>query len=691
MRTPFLPRFFLLAPAFVLPALGFPAVAHANPARGYAERACGFDLDDDGVPGEPVDDCRVCDGVTSDPDGDGVDEDLIYVDCAAGTDTASCGTALAPCGSVTHALESVADGPADGAEDIVCFTGTCAPDNVRPAFGGLPDTRLVAAAGSESREFELATDPAMLVGWDRDGDGHYPPYDDDDEAVLDGTGLSRAISMRNTNASHFELAHFEAREYGRVGNDGGFFAQGPSHHYLHDIELRDINREMPTPSGRIVFDFFSSQDNHYFWAKNIDCADCGGYFVRGAGGNGPAEAGPFRFQNISLSMHPCSYGSSAACDAQPYATVAKLWGYMRGVEFLDSIFDGDPTNRTLGNHPSHWPSGVGAVNCAQDFVIRNNTFRDTQGLFVQGYAAGFCDGPEARPTADVSFEDNYVVFETLDRPAAAVAVQPVGQVANANVGEVTIAGNVFRSTSAGGMRTCFLYAAGNAVDTPDAPLVFTDNRCEGSAGEAIRLVAAPNANLHPSYAIFDNVFAETDGLFFGAGYVPPGFESNFNVFGGAAAFRWGGGPDLDFEAYRAASGQDSRSTHCAGGRCVPPLWCGDEICAADEDAATCPDDCAVDDDEGAPGDGETGDDGDDDDGASGDATGTGGSEGEGGPDASGNADAGAATSGDHDGAAADPRDSGGDGCTCRARAGSGTPLAFLTLFGFVAARRRSER
>jgi len=684
MRVPLLTIVFALAPL---------AHAAAGPPRGYAERACGFDLDDDGTVGEAMDDCRVCDGITTDPDGDGVDEDLIYVDCGTGSDDASCGAPDNPCATITHALETRMDGPGDGAEDIVCFSGTCSPDAVRPQFGGLANTRVVEASGSEARDFGLAADPAMLVGWDRDGDGEYPPFDVDDEAVLDGTGLARAISVRNSSASHFEFAHFEAREYGRVGNAGGFYAQGPSHNYVHDIELENINREMPTPSGRIVFDFFSSQNNHYFWAKNIDCRDCGGYFVRGAGGNGPAEAGPFRFQGISLTMHPCSYGTSAACDAQPYGVVAKLWGYMRGVEFLDSVFDGDPTNRALGNHPSHWPSGVGAVNCAQDFVVRNNTFRDVDGLFVQGYAAGFCDGPEVRPTSEVWFENNYVVFETLGKPIAATTLQPVGKVAGANVGEVTITNNIFRSTPAGGMRNCLNYAAGNEVDQPSELLTFEDNRCEGSQGEGVRLISPANANPHHNYAIHGNVFSDGAGHFISAAYGPSSYDADSNIYGGAPVFRWQGANNLDFAAFRAASGSDANSVYCDDESCVPVVACGDGTCDPDEDCISCPEDCGEIDDPGAGDDDDDDDDGADDDGAdeSGGGTAT---EGDGGAstDWGPATDGGPAGTGDGE----DTGDASGSslddeaGCTCRANGNDSQVVFGLALLGLVAVRRRAH-
>ncbi|MEM6989996.1 MAG: hypothetical protein AAF721_05850 [Myxococcota bacterium] len=670
------------------------ASAGASPPRGYQERACGFDLDDDGEVGEPEDDCRICDGATADPDGDGVDEDLIYVDCDGGSDSASCGDAASPCATVTHALESRMNGPADGAEDIVCFTGTCAPERVRPAFGGLTDTRIVPQSGFEARDFELATDPAMLVGWDRDADGEYPPYDDDDVSVLDGTGLDWAIWMRNSTSSHFEFAHFSAEEYGRTGTGGGFYVNGTSHNYLHDLSLNNIAREMPTPSGRIVLDFFTSQNNHYFWLKNVECQHCGGRIALGSSGDGPAEGGPFRFQGITFVMHPCSYGSSAACDAQPYAKVAKMWGYTRGVEFLDSYFDGDPTNRVLGNHPSHWPGGVTAANCAQDFVVRNNTFHDASGLTVQGYAAGFCVGAGVtRPTSDIVFEHNLVEFEELDRAIAAVNLQPVGQIADANVGNVTVRDNIFRSTAQGGMRSCMAYSAGNTVDQPDGQIVFEGNRCEGAAGEAIRLIASAGATLHQDFVVSDNVFVGADS-FVNTGYGPSGFTSDDNIFGGAGNFRWDNGPASDLPGFQAASGTNAASEHCPDESCVPVTTCGDGTCDPDEDCEVCPEDCGgpiepnddggTDDDGGDTGaDDDTGIDGDGDEAgtAAGDAGTTGGFDGAtgGGADAGNGADPGL--------------DGSSDGCGCRSgrRDRPWTVLALVGALGLLRRRRFAPR
>ena len=61
---------------------------------GYVGRPCGFDVDRDGVEGEPGDCVLGHDGVT-DPDRDGIEELFLYVDC--GTATSGDGTASRIC------------------------------------------------------------------------------------------------------------------------------------------------------------------------------------------------------------------------------------------------------------------------------------------------------------------------------------------------------------------------------------------------------------------------------------------------------------------------------------------------------------------------------------------------------------------------------------------------------------------
>ena len=123
------------------------ATAFAAEPRGYTARPCGFDMDRNGVIGEPAD-RLVGDGVTADPDG---------------------------------------DGPADGAEDIVVISGVFS-EALTIKDNGVP--------GYYVRDnFQFPSNPLMIIGWDKDQDGEYPPYDADDVAVLDGNTGSNNLAI----------------------------------------------------------------------------------------------------------------------------------------------------------------------------------------------------------------------------------------------------------------------------------------------------------------------------------------------------------------------------------------------------------------------------------------------------------------------------------------------------------------
>src|SRR5580693_7406691 len=84
----------------VLP-VNFAAAAQGAAARGYNARACGFDLNHNGIFGEPAD-CHLCDGTTTDPYGDGNPPNLVYVSCQTGADGPSCGSPGNPCASIQY-------------------------------------------------------------------------------------------------------------------------------------------------------------------------------------------------------------------------------------------------------------------------------------------------------------------------------------------------------------------------------------------------------------------------------------------------------------------------------------------------------------------------------------------------------------------------------------------------------------
>lgn len=423
--------------------------------RGYQSRACGFDLDRDGIRGES-EDCRVCNGTTSDPDGDGVDEDLIYVDCQKGRDDAACGTPDAPCQTIGHAWTQRADGPADGAEDIVCFRGVCREDDLRPSVAGLAGDYTVAKTGSQARDWRYPDNPTMLVGWDHDADGSYPPHDPDDLAVL--TGVTRAIRL-NAHNDHVEIAHFTARDFGSATDviDSGFLRLGPSegvleHVYVHDLELIDINRarvtELGTSSSISVFNIFSARTRPKWIAvENVLVDNNGDWFVRGEAIADAIETGPYRFQHITRRLRGCNADD---CGKSAAATSFRIWGYVTGIEILDSIWDAQVAAwQPWAEGPPMGARFVSAGPCSRDWTIRNNHVLDHKvALDVYGHSPGYCEDEHAREVTDVVFDANEVInhHEPWRYGDVMVNLFRGGDSPGETIGDVILTDNLFVST-----------------------------------------------------------------------------------------------------------------------------------------------------------------------------------------------------------------------------------------------------
>lgn len=507
------PRIRSLAALSLLISCGSPELqvrpAPSQPVIGYQARACGFDLNDNGRIGE-ADDCRVCDGQTRDPDGDGVEEDLFYVDCGAGIDSADCGSPDRPCATIEHAWSHRADGGSDGAEDIVCFRGRCSPDVLTPASSGAPGVRRQPPTGSQDRELELPTNPTLLVGWDVDGDGEYPPYDSDDEAVLDGRGLSRAFYLGAGN-SRLEMAHFSVADYGRFsdversgfvhfGERGGLRAD---HLYFHDLELSGINQDQPAQGHRIVFNFFTGGTNfHHLAFVNLKLTDVGGFMVRGSGPYRPGtdgeggNDGPFRWQNLSVTAHGCDHSSETCRQGGGSAFIGwKLWGWIDGIEILDSHFDanvGAWEPKPMGNGGALW---INATQCSRGWTIRNNRVLDFKvGVEVQGGNGAYCgydtrnDPPKWMPrrTGDVVIDRN-VLFNTYGpwRRGDYGILLKGGDDVNRTVDDVRVTNNVVASTD--GFDACIYVGVGHASkplagEHPGTIEIYS-NTCWGTRAE----------------------------------------------------------------------------------------------------------------------------------------------------------------------------------------------------------------
>ena len=554
----------------------------AGSSRGYKARACGLDMNRNGVVGEAagVDpltepgDCNVCDGGpnhpthpetgTPDPDGDGIEEDLIYVDADLGNDVTGTGSALAPLRTLTAAWD-LADGPGDGAEDIVCFRGTTGAFDLTPPedFRGLDTTYVLPAQGSDARDWILPRDPTLLVGWDYDDDGCYPPYDDGttdtaqcgavaDIALLSGnTSSARRAFHLAPNVSYFEVAHLELERYGQLTTveDSGFvkFASSSEHDYLyfHDLELRLINAARSSDSGIIAIDLFNT-NLHWVNFTNLLFQNNGGWFVRGAphqAESGQSDAGPLRFKGITRIMRgPNTDGAT---------TSFKPWGYITGVEVLDSVFDLNTAAWTPLPGSGNATVGILIVQCNQDWVVRNNEFIDFWGgIRVDGSSDGFCDNATARPTTDIVLDGNILrnTYSDWSFGHYGISIQgdnpgePEGDAAGEVIGNVTVINNFISSVGTNAWESCIDATPSNNVAPVPGIVRILNNTCHGPIrrGNGAALLIGARADSTPqlpnflqqNWVVQNNVvngLAANDHNIV-RGYIPNNWNANKNVF-----------------------------------------------------------------------------------------------------------------------------------------------------------------
>ncbi len=571
-----------LASAIVLMLAVSPAIALP---RGYEARACGFDMNRNGIVGEP-EDCDVCDGVTADPDGDKVAEDLTYVDADNGSDLSGSGSPLNPYRTIQHAWSSV-DGPGDGAEDIICFRGTATTEEfISPGSSGLAGTYSVARTGSQDRDWLFPRNPTMLVGWDFDDDGAYPPFDGDDIAVLDGTGdgvaagLARVFSLDDRH-DYLEIGHLEIRNYGRYtpGDDSGFVIHGPSGNglnyvYYHDLELYSINQDRRGDGEDFAIDLFNS-GLHWTNFSNLLFADNGGWFARGAGPDSGTDEGPIRWQNVTRTTHSCDFSDCGSLAGWPGF---KIWGYISGLEILDSIWDANVDSWEPNPSGGHGAPFLVIGQCSQDWTVRNNEIIDASVVMaVQPTSAGFCDDGDARPVDNVVFDRNIARNTYTEWGFGNAGLQILrpnvgageGDVAGETVGSVTITNN-FLSTSGVPWETCIWSLAGNQVAAPPGEIVIANNTCDGEirrwAAIAIGEIDGFGDPAQPqqNYVIKNNAVSglDTGERNVQMTYAPSGLDMDSNVFDGDGTWEWTNGVETNFATWQALSGGDQRSRVC---------------------------------------------------------------------------------------------------------------------------------
>jgi hypothetical protein len=444
--------------------------------RGYQSRPCGFDLNFNGVVGEPAD-CNVCDGVTTDVDGNGVADDLRYVDCGGGTDSGAC-TPAAPCRTVPFAQNALG-APGGNQIQAICVRGTCNSAQWRPSLSGAAGTYLRPATGTQGRAFQYPRYPVMLVGWDTDNDGAYPPHDSTQPqpAVFDGNGAGATLSFfENDNSQdRIEVAHLTIRDYNAngVSVEGGGTTIDPNpsgdadHLAFHDLVIATSSAGGEGGWTRA----YGGNNANWHVYDNIQVPAFQGFVGwRGECVDG-TNCGPVRFQKVSITQTVGSTGSPGG----------KAWGWWSDVEVLDSTF----TCNNTGNY------GWRVLQCNQGARLINNEWTNclTAGIDIQPGDPDSCDSP-ARPVTNVVIDRNQINATTGNGfGGRCIMVEDSAGNGDEYLADLTITNNVCsaRGNGASAWDSCFLIGGGTS-GSGDLPGVYTiaNNTCAMDVGNGFR-------------------------------------------------------------------------------------------------------------------------------------------------------------------------------------------------------------
>lgn len=560
--------------------------------RGYTSRACGFDLDDDFVYGE-ANDCTVCDGnpstgaFTVDPDGDTTEEDINFVDSATGVDDASCGAPNDPCATIGYVLAGsnssytkYADGAGDGAEDIICISGTFDENTLTLPAGvaGTKEESVGQVPTNGTYQFTYPTDPAMLVGWDKDMDGSYPPHDTDDTAVIDGTSAGNG-SGGNVYAVGFsnygEIAHVRFTNWYEE-SDTTNAVQVVKHNnstyaHVHDFTADDINRS-GCNGPFTAFTVFGQPS--YYAIENGYITDSVGRLIRNGSSGGPEVYGPWRVRNIEWYGWPKSTTDTACAQTSDAGNIfMSVWGY--GADTMDifnNIFD------ALDNTWTGTPVGAGTYNfvvlkqCAQKVRVTNNYAEDAGELLTsQGSDNVSCSS--GRRTTDIVMANNESVQSQRNGDFLGISLSdPSDFLTNANQ-NIWVYNNVMYDKGSAQFSGCFTVSSSQNIGAPNQDIRVYNNTCvskNGLSGTNKACFYSPGMNRTydlATYYVKNNICYLTGGS--SEQYIKfyasdPTIDFDYNVYGGGAGgtYRWNGGSNTDFATWKTNTSQDANSKEC---------------------------------------------------------------------------------------------------------------------------------
>jgi len=372
---------------------------------GYVESACFFDNNNNGIRGE-AGECNYCNGTETDPDQDGNDETIIYVDCGSGIDSPACGSTGTPCDTILYGANT--RGPAQrisaGTDEIItCFRGTnCNAPNIVLKDGDAGRT-VAGPFGFEDFAWSYSDNPAMIIGWDDDADGCYWPADDgtsppagcgtaQSEARIGTTGGSYAFQVEGDGTQNYVLAHFSitgllnaATHDADGANNAGFVSMndGVEGIYAHNIDMDGFLQNQPKCSGLIGFKLFTAIDEpvHDIRIENITALGVGGYFLRGGVNSPVVDQGPIVIIGLTHTCHPCDNNESACAGCTNSLTsrnscdILKPWGNVSKVRLLDFKSESDIGITWTGSDKSALSAVVFNDN-VQDFAVKQGYIKN---------------------------------------------------------------------------------------------------------------------------------------------------------------------------------------------------------------------------------------------------------------------------------------------------------------------------
>lgn len=525
-------------------------------SAGYTARANGFDLDQDGTPGESSVDDLICDHTTGtgpqteDLWGDATNEQQYYVDCDNG-DNGDTGGPSDPWATIDYAMTNV-DGPGTGGADIVCFKGTCREQAIyMDLTGGAQTGYTISASGNLEYDIKLPDNPAMLVGWDADNDNSYPPFDTDDTSefaggrdLYDDTCLRDVFTMAGGSQAitGLEMAHFKVRDYGTcvapVSGDefnSRFIMFNPdtsisgNYLYFHDIEFENFNRGNQGGTVALFYAFTTGSDFDYVTIDNIRARYSGNYLWRGECTSTANECTGWTLKNITFISQNTPYN----------VLNFKPWGEYDDVQLIDSYFqadqwelvwDYDYTNPNEDRKPG-WSSSA----CIQGLAVRGNEMRDTAGLAGLSADETGCNTRATNDTIydkniwhnDWPYHKNTACFSFSDGDAT---VSPEGVLVTNNA-------CIFNATAQ--LVESGLVEFDLDADPTASGFELYNNTVISSAVLSGGGVNFYSSNVEDDITIKNNIFGNAGTLGVDADMEPAGLVSDYNIWPSGATFNWG--------------------------------------------------------------------------------------------------------------------------------------------------------